>query len=168
MSVETKSTGTGRSASLFATLWFAGALATGGMIETSVPAAEQSYPGKEVKLVVPFPTMGVTDLNARILAKHLTRLWGQPVTVVNMPGEGGTKGTMFVLGSPKDGITMMMSATGQGTQNPAIDSKLPYRWDEPTLVARTSVSPLVFVVKGDSPWRSLRQVVEDVKQNPAN
>jgi tripartite-type tricarboxylate transporter receptor subunit TctC len=74
---------------------------------------------------------------------------------------------MFVLGSPKDGYTMMMSATGQGTQNPAIDSKLPYKWDEPTLVARTSISPLVFVVKGDSPWGSLREVVDDVKKDPA-
>ena len=62
---------------------------------------------------------------------------------------------------------MMMSATGQGTQNPAIDSKLPYKWDEPTLVARTSISPLVFVVKGDSPWRSLREVIDDVKKDPA-
>ena len=62
---------------------------------------------------------------------------------------------------------MMMSATGQGTQNPAIDSKLPYKWDEPTLVARTSISPLVFVVKGDSPWNSLRAVVDDVKKDTA-
>jgi putative tricarboxylic transport membrane protein len=102
-----------------------------------------------------------------VLAKHLSKLWGQPVTVTNMPGGGGTTGTMFVLGAPKAGYTMMMSATGQGTQNPAIDTKLPYKWDEPTLVARAIVSPLVFVVKGDSPWGSLRQVVDDVKKNTA-
>jgi tripartite-type tricarboxylate transporter receptor subunit TctC len=60
-----------------------------------------------------------------------------------------------------------MSATGQGTQNPAIDSKLPYKWDEPTLVARTNISPLVFVVKGDSRWSSLREVIDDVKKDPA-
>jgi tripartite-type tricarboxylate transporter receptor subunit TctC len=131
------------------------------------PAASQSYPSKEIKLIVPFPPGGVTDLNARILAKHLSKFWGQPVTVSNMAGGGGTEGTMFVLNSQKDGYTMMMSATGQGTQNPAIDSKLPYKWDEPTLVARTSVSPLVFVVKGDSPWNSLREVVDDVKKDPA-
>src|SRR5262245_62821755 len=131
------------------------------------PSAAQSYPSKEINLSVPFPPGGVTDLNARILAKHLTKLWGQPVTASGMPGDGGTTGTMFVLGSPKDGYTMMLSATGQATQNPAIDSKLPYRWDEPTLVARTSVSPLVFVVKGDSPWRSLREVIDDVKKDPA-
>src|SRR5207344_3504094 len=91
------------------------------------PAVAQSYPSKEVKLIVPFPPGGVTDLNARILAKHLTRLWGQPVTASTMPGGGGTTGTMFVLNSAKDGYTMMLSATGQATQNPAIDSKLPYR-----------------------------------------
>jgi tripartite-type tricarboxylate transporter receptor subunit TctC len=131
------------------------------------PAMAQSYPSKDVKLIVPFPPGGVTDLNARILARHLTKFWGQPVTVSDMPGGGGTTGTMFVLNSAKDGYTMMLSATGQATQNPAIDSKLPYKWDEPTLVARTSVSPLVFVVKGDSPWRSLREVVDDVKKDPA-
>ena len=131
------------------------------------PAMAQSYPSKDVKLIVPFPPGGVTDLNARILARHLTKLWGQPVTVADMPGGGGTTGTMFVLNSAKDGYTMMLSATGQATQNPAIDSKLPYKWDEPTLVARTSLSPLVFVVKGDSPWNSLREVVDDVKKDPA-
>jgi tripartite-type tricarboxylate transporter receptor subunit TctC len=131
------------------------------------PAAAQNYPNKEIKFVVPFPPGGVTDLNARILAKHLSKFWGQPVTVTSMPGGGGTDGTMFVLNSPKDGYTMMMSATGQGTQNPAIESKLPYKWDDPTLVARTSISPLVFVVKGDSPWSSLREVVDDVKKDPA-
>lgn len=133
----------------------------------SPPAMAQSYPTKEVKLIVPFPPGGVTDLNARILAKHLSKYWKQPVTASTMPGGGGTTGTMFVLKSAKDGYTMMLSATGQATQNPAIDSKLPYRWDEPTLVARTSISPLVFVVKGDSPWNSLREVVDAVKQHPA-
>lgn len=138
-----------------------------GVMVACGPATAQSYPSKEVKLIVPFPPGGVTDLNARILARHLTKSWGQPVNVSDMPGGGGTTGTMFVLNSAKDGYTMMLSATGQATQNPAIDSKLPYRWDEPTLVARTSISPLVFVVKGDSPWNSLREVVNDVKKDPA-
>ncbi len=141
------------------------ALVAGAAVLAAAPVAAQTYPGRPIKLIVPFPTGGVTDLNARILAKHLTKLWDRPVDVVNMPGDGGTRGTMFVLGSPADGYTMMMSATGQGTQNPALDSRLPYKWDEPTLVARTSVSPLVFVVKGDSPWRSLRAVIDDAKQD---
>lgn len=126
----------------------------------------QTYPHKEVHLIVPFPPGGITDLTARVVANHMTKKWGQKVTVVNKIGEGGTSGTLFVLKSPADGYTMMMSATGQATQNPALDSKLPYRWDEPTLVARTNLSPLVFVVKGDSAWTNLSDVMAAVKKNP--
>lgn len=153
--------------------WAAVIQAAGIKAEVSASAAPdpqqdlQHYPQKEIKLIVPFPTGGVTDINARILAKHLSRLWGQPVTVVNRLGEGGTTGTLEVLAAPKDGYTMMMNATGQATQNPAIDSKLPYKWDEPTLVARTSLSPLVFVVKGDSRWNTLQQMLDDVRKDPA-
>lgn len=131
------------------------------------PDSPTNYPQKEIRLIVPFPVGGVTDINARILAKHLSRLWLQSVTVVNLLGEGGTTGTLHVLAAPKDGYTMMMNATGQATQNPAIDSKLPYKWDEPTLVARTSVSPLVFVVKGDSHWNSMAQLLVDVRKDPS-
>jgi tripartite-type tricarboxylate transporter receptor subunit TctC len=157
--------------------WAAVIQAAGIKANAGVPAAADAaprpqpapphYPHKAVQLIVPFPTGGVTDINARILAQHLSRLWGQPVTVVNRLGGGGTTGTLEVLAAPKDGYTMMMNATGQATQNPAIDSQLPYRWDEPTLVARTSLSPLVFVVKGDSRWSTLQQMLDDVRKNPA-
>jgi tripartite-type tricarboxylate transporter receptor subunit TctC len=149
---------------LFAALGL-GALAACGTFERAAESGTD-FPKKEIRLIVPFPTGGVTDINARILARHLSRLWGQPVTVINMLGEGGTTGTLHVLAAPKDGYTMMMNATGQATQNPAIDSKLPYKWDEPTLVARTSISPLVFVVKGDSRWNSLQEMLDDVRKDP--
>jgi tripartite-type tricarboxylate transporter receptor subunit TctC len=130
-------------------------------------ARAQSYPEREVRLVVPFPAGGVTHLTAQLVAKHLSARWRQNVRVVNMPGQGGTTGTMFVLGSRNDGYTMLMSATGQATQNPAIVSKLPYRWDEPALVARINVSPLVFVVRGDSPWASLKDLMQAIRRDPA-
>lgn len=61
---------------------------------------------------------------------------------------------------------MLMSATGQGTQNPALVSNLPYRWDEPTLIARVNVSPIVFVVGGDSRWDSLRALMDAIRASP--
>lgn len=136
------------------------------LLLTAGQALAQSYPAREIQLIVPFPPGGVTDLTARVVAKHLSKSWGQSVKVVNRPGGGGTTGTMFVLGSDSDGYTMLMSATGQATQNPALDSKLPYKWDEPTLVGRISVSPLVFVVKGDSRWKTLRELMDEVRQEP--
>ena len=96
-------------------------------LSPSTAAVSQDYPAREITLIVPFPRAGVTDMNARILATHPARLWKQNIAIINMPGGGGTTGTMYVLGAAQDGYTMLMSATGQATQNPAIDSKLPYK-----------------------------------------
>ena len=59
-----------------------------------------------------------------------------------------------------------MHSTGPGTLNPAIESKLPYKWDDPAFVARTNISPLVFVVKEDAPWKTLKEIMEAVKKDP--
>jgi len=61
---------------------------------------------------------------------------------------------------------MLMTATGQVTQNPAIDSRLAYRWDEPLHIARVTASPLVFVVRGDSSWADLKSVLADIRREP--
>jgi len=126
----------------------------------------QEYPTKTIQLIVPFPPGGSTDLTGRFVATYLSKKWGQTISVVNKPGAGGTTGVMFALRSKNDGYTMLMDVISAGTLNPAIEGKLPYKWDEPTLVARTNISPLVFFVKGDSHWRNLREVLEDVKKDP--
>lgn len=119
-----------------------------------------------VSLIVPFPVDGVTDFTARVLARHLGARWARPVNVVNVAGQGGTTGTLQLLAAAPDGCTMMLCATGQATQNPAIDSTLPYRWDEPTLVARVSASALAFVVRGDSRTTSLADLFAQVRAAP--
>jgi tripartite-type tricarboxylate transporter receptor subunit TctC len=121
-----------------------------------------------VALIVPFPIDGVTDFTARVLARHLEARWARPVNVVNVAGQGGTTGTLQLLAAAPDGCTMMLCATGQATQNPAIDSALPYRWDEPTLVARVSASALAFVVRGSSEWTSLADLLAHVGAAPCN
>lgn len=109
---------------------------------------------------------GSTDLTGRIVGNYLSKKWGQPISIINKPGASGTTGVMFALRSKSDGYTMLMNVTGTGTLNPAIERKLPYKWDEPTFIARTNISPLVFVIKADSPWRNLKEVMDDVKRNP--
>ncbi len=126
------------------------------------------YPNATVELVVPFPPGGVTDIAAQAVAKFLAEKWQRRIAVTHVPGEGGATGTMRVLRSPSDGHTMLMNATGQATQNPAIKRDLPYRWDQTTPVARVVASPLVFVVRGGSQWNGLREVMADVSKNPAN
>ncbi len=121
-----------------------------------------------VFLIVPFPVDGVTDFTARVLARHLERRWSVPVRVRNVAGSGGTTGTLELLGAAPDGRTMMLSATGQATQNPAIDSTLPYRWDDPLPVVRVSASALAFVVRGDSPCTALADLLAQVRAAPGS
>lgn len=131
-----------------------------------LPAFAQAYPTKTIQLIVPFPPGGSTDLTGRVVAKNLSKKWGQTISVVNKSGAGGTTGVVFALQSKNDGYTMLMHVISAGTLNPAIESKLPYKWDEPTLIARTNISPLVFIVKTESPWKNLKELMEDVKKDP--
>jgi tripartite-type tricarboxylate transporter receptor subunit TctC len=124
------------------------------------------YPSSDVRLVVPFPPRGVTDLTARVVATHLSRHWGRAVEVVNVTGDGSNTGVVQVLTSALDGAVMMMTATGAGTQNPAVDAKTPYRWDEPTIVARVTVSPLVFVVNAAAPWTNFKEALAAIARDP--
>jgi tripartite-type tricarboxylate transporter receptor subunit TctC len=88
------------------------------------------------------------------------------VTVSHVAGDGGATGTLKVLRARPDGLTMLMCATGQATQNPALRRDPPYRWDEPTPIARVVSSPLVFVVSGRSRWTSLRELMADIRHDP--
>jgi tripartite-type tricarboxylate transporter receptor subunit TctC len=87
------------------------------------PAA---YPTKPIRLVVPFPPGGATDILAREVAKHLTDAWGQSVVVDNRPGAGGNIGSELVAKSAPDGYTLEMGTVGTHAINASLYSKMPY------------------------------------------
>ena len=89
-----------------------------------------------IKILVGFAPGGSSDVAARMIAEKISGPLGVPVVVENRPGAGGRIAGEALKSAPADGTTMMMTATGAGTQNPAVDPKSPYRWDEPTIVAR--------------------------------
>jgi tripartite-type tricarboxylate transporter receptor subunit TctC len=132
----------------------------------AISAPAQSYPTKGIQLVVPFQPGGASDLTGRLVATYLSEKWKRTISVVNKPGAGGITGVTFALQSKNDGYTLFVHSTGPATLNPAIESKLPYKWDDPTFIARTNISPLVFVVKEDAPWKSLKEIMEAVKKDP--
>ncbi|MEP6825788.1 MAG: tripartite tricarboxylate transporter substrate-binding protein, partial [Ramlibacter sp.] len=74
--------------------------------------AQGAYPNKPIRIVVPFPPGGSTDLLARRLGEKLSTAMGQPVVVENKPGAGGTTGADFVAKSAPDGYTLLMGVTG--------------------------------------------------------
>jgi tripartite-type tricarboxylate transporter receptor subunit TctC len=127
--------------------------------------AASSYPSKPIDLIVPFAPGGVTDLVARAVADQTRKIWKQPVSVVNKAGASGTTGTWEVRNAKPDGSTMLVQVVTVVT-NPAIQPDLPYKWDDLAFVSRMVVSPLVLIVKGDSPYKTMKDLVQAMKNNP--
>jgi tripartite-type tricarboxylate transporter receptor subunit TctC len=98
------------------------------LIITSVGAAAhaQNYPTKPIKIVVPFPAGGTTDILARAVGFELTKAWGQQVIIDNRPGAGGNIGSEMVAKSAPDGYTLLMGTVGTHGINQALYAKLPF------------------------------------------
>jgi tripartite-type tricarboxylate transporter receptor subunit TctC len=88
--------------------------------------SQPAWPGKAVRIVVPFAAGGTTDILARALAPELQRAFGQPVVVENKPGAGGNNGAADVAKAAPDGHTFLMGTVGTHAINPALYTKMPY------------------------------------------
>ena len=91
----------------------------------SAAAAAQQYPQRAVRMVVPFPAGGPTDVLTRVVSQKLSERWRQPVVVENKPGAGGSIGADFVAKSAPDGYTLVMATSSTHSIGPAL-GKLPY------------------------------------------
>ncbi|HEY7903011.1 MAG TPA: tripartite tricarboxylate transporter substrate binding protein [Casimicrobiaceae bacterium] len=94
----------------------------------AVPGFAQSpaYPSRPVRIVVPFPAGGTTDLLARAVAQRFAEVFGQPFIVDNRPGAGGNLGAELVAHSAPDGYTLVMGTVGTHAINPSLYAKMPY------------------------------------------
>jgi len=130
-------------------------------------AAAQGFPGKAVRIVVPFSPGGATDIVTRILAQKLTEAWGQSVIVENRSGAGGNIGGEAVANSPPDGYTLFMTSGSIVTANQYIYKKMPF---DPVkdLVAITNVAsgPQVIVVNPNFPAKTLKEFIEAARAKP--
>src|SRR6266704_2500719 len=130
-------------------------------------AALAQYPSKPITFIAAAAAGGDADLSGRNLAQHSQKfLNNQPVLVVNRPGASNLVGTMAVWNAAPDGYTLLIARVASHAILPAIDTKVPYKWNEFTMVSLLEVNPYVCVVKGDSPIRSMRELVEQMRKSP--
>jgi tripartite-type tricarboxylate transporter receptor subunit TctC len=123
-------------------------------------AAAAAYPDKPVRLIVPYAAGGGTDTAARMIARKLAPLLGQPVVVENKPGGATQIGTAYVASASPDGYTLLMGTANLAT-NSVLYARLPYdvKRDLAPVVWATDV-PVYLLLPAASPWRSL----EDLKR----
>lgn len=130
-------------------------------------ALAQSYPARPVKIIVAFTPGSATDIIARLLADAFTKSMGQTFIVENKPGAGGIVGTEAAKNAPPDGYTLTACPSGPFGINPGIYSKLPYdpiKDFEP--ISNLVLTPQVIVVGAQTPYRTLKDLVDDAKKKP--
>ena len=127
---------------------------------SALPVWAQAWPSKTIKLVVPFPPGGSTDLLARRLGEKLSVALGQPVVVENKPGAGGTTGADGVAKSPADGYTLLMGVTGSNAIAGSLYPKLPYDpLKDFAPISEVVSAPLVLAVNASSPIKTVNDYV---------
>jgi len=137
------------------------------MATASVAAAQaQDYPNKPVRIVVPYPPGGTTDIITRVLAKGMSETWKQPVLVENRGGASGMIGTEVVAKSPGDGYTLLSTGSGPHVVNVSLFPKIPYdpiKDFEP--VGMVISIPLLMVAPANAPYSTVTEFIAWAKQN---
>ncbi len=135
-------------------------------LAAGLPAGAQTYPSGPMRIVVPFPPGGGTDILARVLGQKLTESWGQPVVVDNRAGASGTVGTAAVAKSPPDGQTMLIVPAGYAG-NPSLYKRLPYDHTRDLApVSCLASGPLTMVVHPSLPARSIKEFIAFGRARP--
>lgn len=143
------------------TFALAGALLATG----SAAALAAEYPERPISIVVPFGAGGSTDLMNRGLANEMSKVLGQPVVTVNVAGAGGTIGAARVANAKNDGYTIGMLPVGPLTTQPHL-LKLAYGADSFDYVCLVYSNPQAVIVRADSPFKTVADLVAYAKQNP--
>ena len=134
---------------------------------SQVVDAQINYPEKGIKLLVPFPPGGSTDIFARMLGNHLTQLWGQAVIIENKPGASGQIAMEQLMKAPADGHTIFLGNVGSLAVNVALFKNLSYdpRKDiEP--ISQITVVPNILVLQPKSQLKTIPALIQYAKEHP--
>ena len=129
--------------------------------------AQADYPNRPIKLVVPFPAGGTSDVLGRLMADEMGKVLKQAIVVENIGGAGGIVGTERALKMPADGYTLIQTGVGQSAVAHGLDPKLKYN-SQTDFVHLTQVNsgPNLLVVHPSLPFKTVKDIVDYAKKNP--
>ena len=130
-------------------------MAAGAVCLAMAASVSADYPTKPITMVSPYGPGGAADLAARTLAGTVPAYMGNAVLVVNRTGAAGVTGSTSVAKGRKDGYTVLLARVGSQAAVPAINRKIPYKWDEFTFLGLLELNPFVLVVNAESSVESL-------------
>lgn len=135
--------------------------------QSAIAGGAGDYPDRPVRIIVPYPAGGSTDILTRLLGKGLTQRWGQAVVVENRGGASGIIGTEAAARSEPDGYTLLMNGSGPHTVNISLFDKLPY---DPVRdfapVVRGMTIPLLMVAPANAPYGDVKSFIAWARQHP--
>jgi len=137
----------------------------------TMPAVAQTsgaaYPARPIRMIVPFPAGGATDILARALSQKLGEKIGQTVVIDNRPGAGGTIGADAASKAAPDGYTLLLATSSTHSIGPAINPKIPYNAEADfTPIAYVASSPNVVLVPNTSPSKTMSEFIDFARKNP--
>ncbi|RVT91726.1 tripartite tricarboxylate transporter substrate binding protein [Rhodovarius crocodyli] len=129
--------------------------------------AQQPFPNRPLRIIVPFGPGGSGDISARLCAQYIEAQTGQPCAVENRPGANGVIGTMAIKTAPADGYSLLLCTTSTHAANPSLMRNLPY---DPgadfDVVGMFGSAGSYFLVRPETPWRSIPELVTAAKARP--
>jgi tripartite-type tricarboxylate transporter receptor subunit TctC len=127
----------------------------------------QTYPTKPVRLIVPFPAGGATDLFARTLSQKLSEKMGTTLVVENRPGAGGTLGSDLVAKATPDGYTLLLATSSTHSIGPNLNPRMPYdAVKDFTPISQVGNAPSIMLVPNSSPAKTVKEWIDHAKKNP--
>jgi tripartite-type tricarboxylate transporter receptor subunit TctC len=136
-------------------------------IHGSIHGQTQSYPSKQIKIVVPFATGGIADMAGRRMSQSLSEILMVPVIVENKGGAGGMIGAEAVAKSPPDGYTLLLGSNGPLSVGPALYPNVPYQpLRDFAPIISLGVSPIVLVVNPSVPAKNMKELLVYLRANP--
>ena len=128
--------------------------------------AEEGYPTRPVRFLIPYPGGGTNDVLARIVGDRLQAKWGQPVIIENRTGGSGNIGAAMAAQADPDGYTLLVSATPPLATNQSLYKELSYKPEEFVPITNFGSVPNLVIVRKGLPVNSLSELIAHAKANP--